>query len=946
MRVKDEDVPKTAFTTRYGHFEFLVMPFGLCNAPSTFQTLMNSLFQEYLDDFVVVYLDDILVYSRTKEDHLQHLQLVFKKLQEQRLYVKLKKCEFLRSHTEYLGHVVGQNTITPDDSKTRAIAEWQTPQNHHEVMSIMGLANFYRKFVNNFSKRTKYLTDVMSSAEKFEWTERQQHQFEDIKAALTTYPTLRLPKREGQFRVHTDASDFAIGAVLEQEDVETKEIQPVAYYSAKLHGAQLNYPTHIKELLAIVMSLENWRQYLEGRPFEVYTDHYSLQYIRTQPDLSKTQRRWVEKLAAFDFQIIYKPGKTNVVADALSRRADHKTPELDDNGNEISVNLIDAGSVTRPIKEKIIKEIKEDKYFKDIYSRLINNTPATQEEQHLFENYVIKEELLIYKNRNLGEERLCIPHGSVRTNILHDYHAAVSSSHLGYHRTYEAIQRHFYWRNLAKTVKNYVERCEKCQINKPSRQEPQGYLQPLPVPLSKWERISMDFITQLPKTKRKHDSVWVVSDALSKRVHFIPTTSSLSAKKLAPIFIQEIFRLHGMPKSIVSDRGPQFISEFWQTLNKHFGIKLQFSTPKHAQTNGQTERNNSTLECMLRMYTNRQLDDWDSYLPYAEFAYNNSVNSVTHRTPFEIDNGMHPRLPNLCPKEEGDDEEAYNYQLKIDNFQREARDAIFRAQEAAVAHANKSRRDIDFKIGDYVLVHKRAFTFHTSKLNRVWFGPYKVMEKVQTSFKLKLPAQTRSHDVIHASHLKRYLPQNTQITPDGHIKAVRVFADDPLPSPSPPQVNTITMTDNVIYTNAMEEISNIRNNLLNLFSDINDGCERLNHLIEIARRNAPPENLTTPRTQPPPRPAPDNTETRQFFDAARFDQARIPMDQPIYIEASTHDQYQRQTMLLIRGIDQDPDDAVWVFVQHINDVAFLRPPQGRRTVPLAETDINTQWAAV
>ena len=320
MRVKDEDIHKTAFTTRYGQFEFMVMPFGLCNAPASFQHLMNTIFQEFLDDFVIVYLDDIMVYSRTHEEHLKHLDIVFSKLRDNQLYAKLKKCEFMKTSVEYLGHIVGNNSIKPDKEKTKAIEDWERPRNSKEVMAFVGLANFYRKFVNNFSKRTLPLTNIMGKNKEFKWDKEQEDSFNDIKVALTNTPVLKLPTREGRFKVHTDASDYAIGAVLEQEDVNEKTIKPVAYFSKKLQGAQTRYATHVKELYAIVKALECWRHYLEGVNFDVYTDHFSLQYLRNQSELSKLQARWMEKLSTFDFEIIYKPGRTNIVADALSRK--------------------------------------------------------------------------------------------------------------------------------------------------------------------------------------------------------------------------------------------------------------------------------------------------------------------------------------------------------------------------------------------------------------------------------------------------------------------------------------------------------------------------------------------------------------------------------------------------------------------------------------------------
>ena len=223
VRVKSDDTHKTAFRTRYGHYEFMVMPFGLCNAPSTFQHLMNSTFQDYLDDFVIIYLDDIMIYSKTFNDHLKHLEIVFQKLRDMKLYAKLQKCEFAKEEVEYLGHIVGNKSIKPDPKKTQAIMEWPAPQNSKDVMAFVGLANFYRKFVNNFSKIVAPLTNIMSKKAEFKWKNEQQDAFDKIKVILTNSPVLKLPTRFGRFKVHTDASDIAIGAVLEQEDIVIEE---------------------------------------------------------------------------------------------------------------------------------------------------------------------------------------------------------------------------------------------------------------------------------------------------------------------------------------------------------------------------------------------------------------------------------------------------------------------------------------------------------------------------------------------------------------------------------------------------------------------------------------------------------------------------------------------------------------------------------------------------
>ena len=225
VRIKGNDIPKTAFRTRYGHFEFMAMPFGLTNAPAAFQHLMNSIFQDFLDDFVIVYLDDIMIYSKTYKEHLRHLEKVFERLRENKLYAKLKKCEFAKQEVQYLGHIVSENSIKPEEDKIKAIKEWKQPQNQKDVMSFLGLANFYRKFIDNFSKRSIALTKLIGKNSKFQWNRDQDNSFQDIKNALCQAPVLKLPSRIGKFIVHTDASGEAIGAVLEQEDEQSRSNQ-------------------------------------------------------------------------------------------------------------------------------------------------------------------------------------------------------------------------------------------------------------------------------------------------------------------------------------------------------------------------------------------------------------------------------------------------------------------------------------------------------------------------------------------------------------------------------------------------------------------------------------------------------------------------------------------------------------------------------------------------
>lgn len=314
LKIKPEDVSKTAFRTRYGHYEFLVMPFGLTNAPAAFMDLMNRVFKKYLDKFVIVFIDDILIYSKSQEEHAEHLRLVLETLRKERLYAKFSKCEFWLSKVQFLGHIVSSEGIFVDPAKVEAVANWERPKTPTEVISFLGLAGYYRRFVKDFSKIATPLTKLTRKNEKFEWTPKCEESFQELKRLLTSAPVLTLPDDTGNFVIYSDASHKGLGCVLMRHG------KVIAYASRQLKDYEVRYPTHDLELAAIVFALKIWRHYLYGKKCEIYTDHKSLKYIFTQKELNMRQRRWVELIKDYDCSINYHPGKANVVADALSRK--------------------------------------------------------------------------------------------------------------------------------------------------------------------------------------------------------------------------------------------------------------------------------------------------------------------------------------------------------------------------------------------------------------------------------------------------------------------------------------------------------------------------------------------------------------------------------------------------------------------------------------------------
>ncbi|GAU42645.1 hypothetical protein TSUD_398500, partial [Trifolium subterraneum] len=317
IRVKTEDVPKTAFRTRYGHYEYTVMPFGVTNAPGVFMEYMNRIFHSFLDKFVVVFIDDILVYSKSEEEHKEHLRIVLQVLKEKKLYAKLSKCEFWLKEVSFLGHVISSGGIAVDPTKVDAVLKWETPESVSEIRSFLGLAGYYRRFIEGFSKMALPLTLLTRKDQAFVWDKKCEKSFQELKKKLTTAPVLILPDAKESFVVYCDASKLGLGGVLMQKG------KVVAFASRQLKVHERNYPTHDLELAAVVFALKVWRHYLYGSRFEVFSDHKSLKYLFDQKELNMRQRRWLEFLKDYDFELSYHPGKANVVADALSRKSLH-----------------------------------------------------------------------------------------------------------------------------------------------------------------------------------------------------------------------------------------------------------------------------------------------------------------------------------------------------------------------------------------------------------------------------------------------------------------------------------------------------------------------------------------------------------------------------------------------------------------------------------------------
>jgi hypothetical protein len=585
IRIRPEDVPKTAFTTRYGLYEYLVMSFGLTNTPAHFMYLMNSVFMPELDQFVVVVIDDILIYSKSKEEHAYHLSIVLTRLREHQLYAKFSKCEFWLDKIQILGHVLSAEGVAVDPSMVKDIVDWKPPTTVHQVRSFLGMAGYYRRFIPDFSRIAKPITELLKNHVKFVWSLECDKAFEKLKKLLTTSPVLAQPDIAKPFDVYCDASGIGIGCVLMQEG------RVIAYASRQLKHHEENYPTHDLELAAVVHALKIWRHYLLGNTCHIYIDHKSLKYIFTQSELNMRQRRWLELIKDYDLEVHYHPGKANVVADALSRKSQCNclsaiplTVTLCQEMERLNLEIVHQGSIANLILESTIQ------------SQIVDAQKVNKGIAHIKERVVTGRATCFRIDENgvlWFQNRLVVPKvPELRQQILDEAHLSRYSIHPGSNKMYQDLKQRFWWTKMKIEIALYVAKCDICQRVKAVHLKSAGPLQPLPIPAWKGEDVSMDFIVGLPKTSRGYDSIWVIVDRLTKSAHFIPAKSNYPILTYAQLYIARVLSLHGVPKTIVLDRGPQFVSKFWEELHKSLGTKLIHSLAYHPQTSGQTERVN------------------------------------------------------------------------------------------------------------------------------------------------------------------------------------------------------------------------------------------------------------------------------------------------------------------------------------------------------------------
>ncbi|KAK1414879.1 hypothetical protein QVD17_30640 [Tagetes erecta] len=698
IRLKPGDEWKTGFKTREGLYEWLVMPFGLSNAPSTFMRVMNQLFRPFIGKFVVVYFDDVLIYSSNLDEHVNHVRQVLTLLRRDSLYAAKKKCVFMTPKVLFLGYVVSGEGIQVDESKVTAVKQWPTPSSITEVRSFHGLASFYRRFIKNFSSIMAPVTNCLKG-KTFVWTEEAESAFQLIKEKLTTTPILVLPDFSQVFELHTDASQGGIGAVLSQGG------RPVAYFSEKLTESKLRYSTYDIEFYAVVQAVKHWRHYLFHKEFVLFTDHDSLRHIRSQDKVSHKHARWMAFLEKFTFVVKHKSGSLNRVADALSRRS----------------NLLVSMRVVVPGIDTLMEQLMVDPYF----SVVLQGVQSGQRSA-----FLVQYGFLFRGNQ------LCIPDSSLRLQIVKELHG---EGHVGRDRTLQLVQSSYFWPTMRKEVDRFVKRCRICQVSKGTATNA-GLYMPLPVPSGPWVDISMEFVLGLPRTQRGNDSIFVVVDRFSKMAHFIPCKKTTDAVNVAQLFFRDIYSL-------------------WKMVNTQLNFSSAYHPQTDGQTEVVNRSLGNLLRCLVGEHV-KAWDQNLYQAEFAHnhavsrstgFSPLQVVYSAQPRGPLDL---MSLPVTYSGPKKVQDFVEG------LHEVHKTVHDNLVRANSKYKQAADKMRRQVDFEEGDFVwavLTKDRFLVGEYNKLSAKKIGPVEIVEKINSNaYRLKLPSNIRCSDVFNVKHLLPY----------------------------------------------------------------------------------------------------------------------------------------------------------------------------------------------
>ena len=740
--VQKSDIEKTAFATHHGHWEFRVMPFGLANAPATFQRLMDLVLSGLHWTHCLVYLDDVVVFAATEEEHMRRLDLVLGRIARAGLTLKPAKCQWMKNSVKFLGHIISSEGVSVDPAKVKSVSSFPLPKNSTDVRSFLGLTSYYRRFISEFASRSKPLADLTKKKCKFVWTKEAQESFEDLKNCLVTAPILKCPDFSLPFNLYTDACDYGIGAVLAQETPDGEVV--IAYASRLLKSSELKYAVLQKEALGIVWSLKHFYPYLYGRHFTIITDHRPLKWLKTMTAPNNLFARWISEIQSYDFEVRHRPGRLHSNADTLSRY-----PFMGEDKPEPAPSDV----VVTVSKEDFVALQEGDLYAGAVKKFLKGGeTPADEKLAAMLKkdngNFFLGADGCVYKRFHSKQgrtwEQFVVPKSMVG-KLLINSHDIPMSSHPGFYRMYKKVQQSYFWPTMKTDINRHVRHCGECAkfrtTSKPAHKTPMKSVvteRPLQV-------VAMDFVGPLPKSDAGNVYALVMVDHFTRWPVVFPvqdTEAETVASKVC-----EFIHAYGCPKELLSDRGSQFTSELVKALCRQLGVRKIYTCAFRPSTNGLNERLNGTLFDAIKMYASDKPSAWDQYLDAVTFAYRTTPHSVTQHTPAFLMFGRELNSPaDMKPPTRLNSEDFVKTQ------QNERRQAYAVVKELVAKEQIRQKEIHDQRIkqlevtpGEKVWLRNFVIKKGTSKkFHQPWTGPFEVKEVIgENNVELRIPGKKK-----------------------------------------------------------------------------------------------------------------------------------------------------------------------------------------------------------
>ena len=775
--MEPDDRDKTAFRIAEpvrGHclFEWRVMPFGLRNAPPTFQRYM-TLVMTPCEGHCIVYMDDLLVYSATREQHVKDVANVFVTLRQAQLKVKRAKCVFGATAVEFLGHVVTEGRIAMEPSKKTAIVQWKSPlTTPKQVKQFMGIVSYYRNFIPRLSTIAEPLTRLTQKRTRMEWGWEAECAMERLKQAVIEADDLVVWDPTLPTRVSTDASDVGMGAIIEQRRCDEVWCI-VSSWSKKLSPCQTRYSVTDREWLAVVESVSRvWRHWLLGKAFQVRTDHAALREILTKKgeEFTPRQLRWYEKLEPYTFTVTYVKGNENVVPDALSR-----TPAFYVNAVEVN-----ACSPHDLCGDELCTAAQADaKYVALLRDTTLHKTLGVTPRGNLLCTQL---------------HQVCVPASkALRYKLVLEAHEPAFAGHFGFDKTLAHTQRLWWWPKMRETVETVIKGCPTCQSDATKRMKDQGPLRPIQASRP-WEIVTIDFVSGFtPSQRTRHSACCVVCDRFTRMIHIETCRDHATAREAVGMILRMVISRHGCPRVILSDRGTQFDSELWREVWKMLGTRVALATTHHPQTNGLTERMNRTLISLIRRYAGAYPKRWAELLPCFEFAYNAAVNASTKVAPFMANQGYMPLVPaqllSIVPPTESNEGDAtqvqvYELQRALHRIHKMVRENETRNEQTVKQREDQKRGNHQYRVGDEVLVYWppfRAYSDESRKHRLRYVGPFVVARVLGMNACELEGLPSRMPKEINVEYLHPY-----RRDADGELAALRTAQPPPQPHDSHP----------------------------------------------------------------------------------------------------------------------------------------------------------------